>query len=283
MLKNWITVAWRNIYRQRVTSLLNAGGLALGIAGSTVLFLLITHLLSIDQYHKNADKTYRLVQEMIREGQPFYTRGIQTPLPEAFREDFSEIIQSTFISRVYEGTLIRIDDPHLGMRYHEQPKGVAYTENSFFKIFDRPLVKGNVDKILLKPNEVVVSEKIARLLFPDESALGKEVLVNKESNMVIVGVMEDYPENTDLPFDVFISYETVKDEMVKSGWQSTSSNNQFFFILPESLSNQNLNERLVSFEDKYFEDDDLEQRIFHAQPLEEIHFDTRLAILAIRR
>ena len=275
MIKNWITVAWRNIRRQRATSFLNTGGLALGIAGSTVLFLLITYLLSIDQYHQNADKIHRVVQESIRKGESFYTRGIQTPLPDAFREDFQEIEQSVFISRDFEGALLGVDDPNMGMRFHEQPEGVAYTENSFFKIFDRPLLRGNKETVLLNPNEVVVSETVAKTLFPDESALGKEILVNKETNMVIVGVMEDFPENTDFPFDVFISYPTVKDEMVQSGWGNISSNNQFYIIIPENISAEDVEQRMVSFEQKYIEQDERESRIFHIQPLKEVHFDTR--------
>ncbi|MGK7388815.1 MAG: ABC transporter permease [Candidatus Cyclobacteriaceae bacterium M2_1C_046] len=275
MLKNWIIVAWRNIGRQRVTSILNTSGLSLGITGSLVLFLMINHLVSIDQYHSNADKIYRLVQETYREGEVFNTQGIQAPLPDAFREDFKKISTTTYISDINAGVLIGIHDRDLGMQYHEVPEGVAYAENSFFNVFDRQIINGNKEKVLLQPNEVILSEKLATQLFPDGSALGKEIEINKNTNMVIVGVMEDYPDNTDFPFEIFISFETVKSSYLERGWTNINSDDQFYFLLPESLTVAEVEERMVDFKKKYFEENEFENRTFYAQPLKDLHFDTR--------
>lgn len=274
MIKNWITVAWRNIKRQRVTSILNSGGLALGITGSLVLFLLINHLLSIDKYHENADSIYRIVQKTDREGKLFHTQGIQPTLPDAFREDFQEIEHSVFIKHEHEGVLLSVNHSSFGPQFHQLDEFVGYTENSFFDLFDREILKGNKEKVLTEPNQIVISEKLSKQLFPDEPAIGKQIKVNNESEMVIVGVMDDFPKNTDFPFDIFISYSTIKDNHIQLGWHSTNSNDQFYFILPQQLSLSQVDKRLSDFQQKYIPNDDaLEKRYYIAQPLKDIHFD----------
>lgn len=279
MIKNWITISWRNITRHITTFILNTSGLALAITGSIVLFILIIHLTSYDTFHEKADRTYRLVRETISEpesnGGYYHTPGIPNPLPDAFREDFPEITESTFINHKYQGILIGIDDPVQGMRYIEQTDGIGITENSFFRIFDRKLIRGNKEKILQGPNELVISEKMAEMLFPYGSALGKQVEVDKENLMTITGIMENHPNNTDFPFEIFISYPTVRDDFVAQGWNSTSSSDQFYFVIPEELTVSEVEKRLEDLKNKYVQKADAEQMIFHAQPLSKLHFDPR--------
>src|SRR5688500_15107059 len=98
MLQNYFKTALRNLFREKGSSFLNIAGLTLGITCSLVLFLLVKHLASFDNYHKNRDRIFRVVTESDGNNGKFYTSGVPPVLPEAFRQDFPEAEQVTFTS-----------------------------------------------------------------------------------------------------------------------------------------------------------------------------------------
>ena len=98
MFQNYLKTALRNLMRAKGSSLLNIAGLTLGITCSLVLFLLVKHLATFDNFHSNRDRIYRVVTEMDGNNKRFYTAGVPPVLPDAFREDFPEIEQVTFTS-----------------------------------------------------------------------------------------------------------------------------------------------------------------------------------------
>lgn len=98
MLQNYLKTALRNLLREKGSAFLNVAGLTLGITCSLVLFLLIRHLTSFDNYHVNRDRIYRVVTESDGNNGKFYTQGVPPALPEAFKQEFPEAEEVTFTS-----------------------------------------------------------------------------------------------------------------------------------------------------------------------------------------
>src|SRR5688500_17218215 len=90
MLKNYFTVALRNLSREKGSALLNISGLTLGITCSLILFLLVKHQWSFDNYHPKRDRIYRVVSQSDGNDGKRYSSGIPPVLPDAFRTDFQE-------------------------------------------------------------------------------------------------------------------------------------------------------------------------------------------------
>src|SRR3990170_7090376 len=99
MIRNYLTVALRNILRNFNYTIINVSGLALGITCSLILFRLLTFLTSFDDYHDHRDRIYRVVKSSINNnGREEYGAGVPVPLPEALRSDISGIEELLFIS-----------------------------------------------------------------------------------------------------------------------------------------------------------------------------------------
>src|SRR6185436_1023265 len=98
MLKNYFNTALRNLYRKKATAFINIFGLMLGISGSIILFLLINHILTFDKFQANYDRIYRIVSEEDGNDGKNYGSGVPSPLPVAFRNDFTDVEQVVFTS-----------------------------------------------------------------------------------------------------------------------------------------------------------------------------------------
>jgi hypothetical protein len=142
MIRNDVKAALRHILREKGSALLNIAGLTLGITCSLILFLLIKHLTSFDNYHAKRDRIYRVVTESDGNNGKFYTSGVPPALPDAFREDFPEAEEVTFTS-YRAGATVKIPQEGSAPKKFKEEKGVVFAQPNFFKIFDRPLLSGD--------------------------------------------------------------------------------------------------------------------------------------------
>lgn len=278
MLKNYLKTTLRNLRRNPSNTFINVFGLSLGITCSLVLFLLATFLLSYDRYHENFDRIYRIVHsENDQQGNRVYNNGVPSPMADAVREEVPGIEKLAFVSNKYTNTLISIEDKEAseGRRYFEEREGVAYIEETFFDVFTRPIIKGNRAGFG-QPGKVILSEKLADKYFGSTDIVGKEIVLNKEQVLEVTGVMEDVPRNSDFPFEMFISYSTIKKGYEEHGWGSVSSDDQIYLLLDESVKPGTINESLAAFKEKQFPNDD-QDRSYFLQPLKDLHFDTRFS------
>jgi ABC-type antimicrobial peptide transport system permease subunit len=280
MLHNYWKTAIRTLWKYKSYTVINVLGLSLGITCCLLLFLIIRYLISFDTFHANRDNIYRIVRETVRQGNTDHTPGVPVPLPDAFRTDFPEVEKVVFISYFRQG-LVTVDREGKNQNFTED-EGLAYVEPTFFEVFDRSVIAGNPLTILDQPNEAVISRSLAQKYFgtnsQPEEVLGKALKLNKETELVITGVMEDHPKNTDFPFKLMISFATVKDEMLKQGgWNSISSDDQCYLLLAEAQSPASIESQLPEFLEKYQESDDSEQVTLSLQSLRDLHHDTRFS------
>ncbi len=273
MLRNYIKTAFRNLMRQRSSAFFNIGGLTLAISSSIVLFLLISQVLSYDKFHTNYSRIYRVVTQAEGNDEAFYTPGVPTPLSVAFRNDFPEVEHVVF-TQYDDGGLVTISQRDGVPKKFQEKKGIVFTEPTFFKTFDRALLSGDAINGLDEPNEAVVSRELAVKYFGSEDVVG-EVITYQNTDYKISAVVENPPNNTDFPFTLFLSYETIRTKSEERGWNGISSNNQCYFLLKEGVHISQVENRMQAFTDRYIGEKNFEKELFNIQPLSEMHFNDR--------
>lgn len=280
MLKNYFKTALRNLFRQKSSSFLNIAGLTLGITCSLILFLLVKHLSSFDNYHSNRERIFRVVTQMDGNNGKFYTPGVPAVLPDAFREEFREADEVTFTSYRSE-TLIKIPQSNGETKKYQEELGVVFAQSNFFRIFDRKIIEGDASNGLDEPNEAIISKSLARKYFGREDVIGK-IVQHDTVEYKISAVMEDYPLNTDFPFTLMLSMATIKKDRESGGWSNIWSDEQCYVLLKDSKRVADVEERMPSFVEKYLGKENYQQHAFSLQPLREIHFDERYSNYSYR-
>lgn len=275
MFRNYFKTAVRNLLRQRGTTLLNISGLTLGLATSLILFLLVRYHKSFDTYHSNYHRIYRANVSSDGNDGKNYTSGVYPGFPEVFNADFPEAEEVTFVS-YRNGGLIVIPQTSGEPKKYDEERGIAYIQPNFFKVFDRKILVGDSEKGLDEPNEVIISKRSAIKYFDKEDAVG-EVLRYDDQDFRVTAIMEDFPSNTDLPFDILASYITVKKSRDESAWTGIWSDDQCYFTVKEGSTIADIEARMPAFVTKYLGDStrNRDNTAFVLQPFSEIHFDDR--------
>jgi len=216
MIKNYLRVAFRNLWRHKGFSLLNIVGLTVGMAAFFLIFLYVCFELSYDSFHSKADRIYRIVSDV-----PSPT-GLQhfnnPPLPTTIgmKEQLPEVELTTRVSLGDNWMVIRDDQVF-------ETDDVMLSDTSFFRVFDFPLVKGDPGKALSGPQSVVLSETVAKKFFGPVDPIGKVLTMTRDKfPCTVTGVMKDLPGNSHLKASMIISVATFErmDSTLDKAWNS---------------------------------------------------------------
>jgi len=273
MLRNYITVTFRNFQRNLGYSLINVFGLALGITCSLVLFLMVSFFTSFDDYHPNMERMYRVVHSSNVNGNEDSTPGVQPPFPDALRAEVSGLEKVLFISGSYNG-IFTVE--HNGTKkIFEQEERFGYTDSTYFTFFDRKFVSGNYQTALNEPGQVILSQTTAKKFFGDDDPINNSLWLNNQVDLKVTGIMEDAPDNTNFPFELLISYATIKSEKDGYGWTSIFSDDQCYVLLNEGIDPASINSQFHGFIEKHRGEENAAQSTWWLQPLSELSHDSR--------
>jgi predicted permease len=273
MIRNYLKTALRNLWREKSSAAINLCGLTLGITSSLVLFLLVKHSMSFDTFHSRFSRIYRVVTQSDGNNGNEYTSGIPAVLPEAFKNDFPEAEEVTFTS-YRASSLITIPQSAGESKKFDEERGVVFAQPNFFRIFDRKILIGDAAKGLDEPNEVILSESAAVKYFGRTDAIG-EVIKFDNREYRVTAIMENYPANSDFPFDVMLSHITIKKESDEQGWNSIWSDEHCYVLLAEDARPEDVEARMPAFVTKHLGEENPDHQTFLLQSLSEIHFDER--------
>ncbi len=282
MFKNYFKTAIRNLSRNKLYALLNVIGLALGIGCALVIFKVITFEKSYDKHQSNYDNIYRIVGEFINPVEIDRGMGTPQPLAHAMREDFPEVSK---VVRTHQGVSLQIDVEKNGFKEKFLPEEqMAFTENSYFSIFDVDILAGDKTSALTDPNTAVISQSMALRLFDvnqgeESEVIGEKFTLAAVKDFEVVAVMKDPPETTNFPFHILLEYEGQNHQEINpyysdgKEWHSTSSNTNTYFLAISDFQPEAFDEKLVETVEKYYGEGASERRVFRSQPLSEIHSD----------
>jgi len=201
MLTHDIMIALRNLKRFKGFSFLNIAGLSVGITCSIMLFLFVLDELSYDRFNTRAGQTYRVFVSMSINGKGSTNAQTAAPLGPALASTFPEVVTYTRVGAFGSRTF----------RYQDNTfkVGKIYTADStFFDVFTLPFLEGNPHTALDRPNTTVITETAARRYFGRESPVGKVLKGDGGQDLVITGLMEDFPANSHFACDFLVSLAT---------------------------------------------------------------------------
>lgn len=224
MFKNYFKTALRNLLKRKGYTFLNILGLATGMACSLMILLYIQDELSYDRFNVNADQIYRVNMFFRMGGREADIAVIAPPTAQVFINEFPEITDALRF-RDRGSRIIQYED----ISFKE--KRVIFADASFFRVFTIPLIKGNPETALEKPNTLVLSRSTVEKYFGDEEPVGKIVKINNETDYMVTGVYEDIPHNSHFHFDVMLSMASLEESRDLS-W--LSQNFQTYLLINEN-------------------------------------------------
>ena len=215
MFKSYFKIAFRNLIRHKVFSLINIVGLAVGMGSAILLFLWITDELSYDRFHKNAESIY-LVYQGDTHGSIAVTSKLLGP---ALKQEVPEVKQATYFVTFPEShsCIIRSGE-------HAFEEQITVADSSFLNFFSFPVKEGDPSTALSDPASLVMTEEFAHKYFGAERAVGKTLQVSafgQQLNMKISAVLKTIPQHSHIQCGLIFPNTLFQSLGIKEfGWQS---------------------------------------------------------------
>jgi len=282
MYTNFFKIYFRRLLRTRTFSLINILGLVVGTASAIFIWIYLQDELSYDQFHKDAGNIYRIAA---------LTDNPQTrtphPMAQAMVRDFPEVMEAVSFSPLYGPGLSKQDiilgNPERDVIFQE-PDGYA-VDTTFFKVFDFELTVGNEQEALKQVGGLIISEQLAKKLFPDENPLGKVLQYGTEKHpMIVSGVMKDVPEASHFHPNFMISYVTLKHFYPSNPWMQWEDYGHFNYVKLVSGADAKVLEQKIPewlhnsghMSDEFYESFASGTNRFGLQPLTDIHLTSHI-------
>lgn len=213
MIRNHFKIAWRNIRKNKLFSLINISGLAIGLATFFVIALFVRDELSYDRFNVNAGHMARIIFRANLNGGKINESVTMAPVAQTMKNDFPEVQDAT---RLLDQGWPKVT--YKGKVFKEDRLGIA--DPNFLDIFTLPVIEGDAGTALTQPNSLVLTRSLAEKYFGKEEAVGKVLSLNADTVLrEVTAVIEDIPSNSHFHFDMFGSMEGFPDARSDS-WMS---------------------------------------------------------------
>ena len=200
MLKNYLTIAWRNLLKNKAFSFLNISGLAIGMASAVLILLWIQNEVSFDRFHENKDYIYEAWNRGEFDGKLQCWDNTPRILGTTLKKDYPEIQEMT---RSVRGWFVTA----FGNRKFSSEYLIV--DSGFLNMFSFPFVKGNSQTALKNLYSIVITEKMARKMFGQEDPMNRQIKIDS-NNFTVTGVMKDLPTNTRFSFEYLLPWQLMK-------------------------------------------------------------------------
>ena len=256
MIQNYLTIAFRSLWKNKAISLINIVGLSVGLACFALFLLDVINEYSFDRFHTKANRLYTVVENIGEiSGQPAQKMSnLPMPLGPALKADLPDVARFARVQGAGESFLLRT------------PNGVveeqaSFVDPAFFQMFDFPFLYGNARSALSSANNVVLSEKMAQKLFGESNPMGKTLEINASGGthfepFTVSSVVKDLPSNSSLQFGILMPFEkfaaTERGRAAATDWAQLSMQT-FVELRPGSGLAKN-QARMDQFFGKYYPD-----------------------------
>ena len=244
MLKNYLKIALRNFQRHKGYSFINIAGFAIGMAVCLLILIYVRQELSYDKYHKDGDRVFRIAQDIQTQTSNRIFAPISPMVALTLKAEFPQV---EYAARALT-TSPRLVKREETLFYEDR---FMYADQELFDVLTIPLILGNPQEALTRPQTLVISERIAQKYFGKDNPLGKILNINQQ-DFEITGVAVNSPENTHMKYDLIASMETLADLSEMTNWYST-----MFYTYLKVRPNVNMEEffqQVAHLADKYVEE-----------------------------
>jgi putative ABC transport system permease protein len=201
VFKNYFKIAWRNLSKNKVFSVINISGFAIGLTCFILIAIFVINELSYDRYPADAENIYRVNLSVAGNGDVAVYPNVDVAVGEGIKNAFPEVKASTSIFSVSD--FVKHDDKQF------KEEHLAFADSNFLQIFSIPLVEGNATNALVQPNSIVISRSFAKKYFGANEAVGKSLVIGtRDAVYKVTGVIDKVPDNSHFHFDAFLSQST---------------------------------------------------------------------------
>ena len=237
MLRNYLLIALRTMFRNKLFSTVNILGLAFGICSALLIFLWVNDEKEYDHFHVNIERLYRVMENQhYTDGRLYTFSSTPGPMAPFIKEKFPEIEKATRFSWDVNN-LVQVEDKS----FYEEGR---YVDHDFMEMFSFDLIAGDPSSALKEKNTIVITEKMALKYFGKQEALGKVLLLNTKNSFTVSGVLKDVPRNSSIQFEYLLPFEFFWDE--NKNWLDNWGNNNVrtFIMLREGTNPDGFSEKI---------------------------------------
>ncbi len=292
MFRNYWKIAIRNLVKNRTFSIINLTGLSLSVAFCLLLFFYIRHEQLYDTFHVNADRLYRVERTNLWSGELVEKKKSLFSFLDSKNNDIdNNIVLSLIIGRDLKSTFPEIKDMvrfNSGEQLIRSGKTVykedhiIYADQSFLKSFSFPLMKGNIKTVLTSPNNIVISQSIAKKYFANADPIGKTLEFISDSTRVytVEGVVKDNPENSSIKYSFILPLEADGEYETNIKERFNHSSHLLIIELKKGVSATALEQKINRWAKTYFTEffayfKDVNTNRFHLylRPVTDCHYN----------
>lgn len=268
MWRNYFKLGFRNLIKQKDSSIINILGLAVGLASAIFILLWIDHETSHDDFHEYSDQLYRVTSHF----GDFDAALTPAPLAFALRDEYPDVQFATRTS-LHKTHLVTYEETS----YEE--KGILYVDSNFLEVFTFSLLQGDVSTALYQPESILLTASAATKYFGDDDPLGKTLQLAGETNLTVTGVLADISAQSHLKFDLLIPMAILartNRDLKNNSWD----NFDWYSYLGLTKTVQQNKQELINLQDEidgFFRtrEEDIEIS-FRLQPITDIHLRSNL-------
>ena len=248
MFRNYFKTAFRNLLKNKFYTSINIIGLAAGLATCLLILLYVLDELSYDKYNVNADRIYRVNNEIKFGGNYFDLAQGPAPMGATMVREFPQVQQYTRL-RWYGSFLVKKGNENI------QEGRVGYADSTLFDVFTLPVLAGNPKTALKEYHSLVITEKIAKKYFRQNAAnnisniVGKTLLINDTGNYKITAVIKDIPTQSHFNFDFFVPM--IENNGSKDTYNWLSENWNTYVLLKKNADVKQVEAQLNPMMNKY--------------------------------
>ncbi len=267
MLRSFFRLSVRNLFhKNRLFTLINISGLAIGLASLLLVTLFIYDEYSIDKYHKNADRIYRIVLDFTEKGNIVNWARTSAPIGQYLTGAYPEIEQVVRLRKNPGTDLLSREE----VKFYEER--LFFADSSLFKVFDFTLSSGNPALALKEKNSMIITAALAKKYFNNEDPVGKSLRFNNLIDLKITGIVNEMPANSHFIADAFITFSSLDDllgekRLTHWGWMDHYT----YVLLTKGSTQEQVETKFPDFLRKNAPEWVTEKEKLYLQPLTSIH------------
>jgi putative ABC transport system permease protein len=265
MIKNYLKISIRNLLKNKFYSLINIGGIAIGLTAFWLIALYVGDELSYDRYHKNADRIVRVAQHARWDANNINEATTSAPFAKSLQNEFPEIEQATRILPE-GGGIISYKEKSI------QADDIFFADKNVFDVFTYPFLYGDPKTALANSEAIVLTETLAKKLFGNPAnAINQSVHFENNYPNLVTGVIKDVPENSHMRFSGLRSLPANYSD----AWQN--SNAYTYLLLKKGVDYKQLESKMPRWAKKTIQKMmGINDYRIELQPLTSIHLQSNL-------